>query len=51
MSAVAAVENRAPVVQAANGGYAFAIDSKGRFLAKSTFGEAQVVAVNVRINK
>jgi hypothetical protein len=37
-------------VQAANGGYAFAIDSEGRFIGKSTFGAAQVLAVKVDVN-
>jgi apolipoprotein N-acyltransferase len=50
MSAVAAVENRTPVVQAANGGYSFAIDRKGRFDAESTFGSSQVLAVTVAAN-
>jgi len=50
MSALAAVENRTAVVQAANGGYAFAVDSKGRFIGKSTYGTAQVLAVKVDVN-
>lgn len=50
MSAVAAVENRTAVVQAANGGYAFAVDRKGRFVGKSTFGTAQVLVVDVAVN-
>jgi len=51
MSAVAAVENRTAVVQAANGGYAFAVNSKGRFISKSTFGAPQVLVVTVPVNR
>lgn len=51
MSAVAAVENRTPVLQAANGGYSFLVDRKGRFVAKSTFGVPQALAVDVRVNQ
>lgn len=51
MSAVAAVENRTPVVQAANGGYAFAVDRKGRFKSKSTFGAPQALVVTVEANR
>jgi len=43
MSTLRAVENGIPIAQAANGGYSFAIDGCGRFLAKSTFGEAQII--------
>ena len=50
MSTVAAVENRTTVVQSANGGYAFAVDSKGRFMYKSTYGVPQVLAVMVETN-
>lgn len=51
MSAVAAVENRTPVMQSANGGYAFAVDRKGRFIGKSTFGTPQVLAVKVPLHQ
>jgi len=51
MSAVAAVENRTPVVQAANGGYCFAIDRKGRFIAKSTFGKQEALFVEIAPNR
>ena len=50
MSAVAAVENRTAVVQSANGGYAFAVDRKGRFIGKSTYGMPQVLVVDVAAN-
>jgi len=50
MSAVAAVENRTPTAQAANGGYCFAIDRRGRFIAKSTFGKEEVILAEITPN-
>lgn len=47
MSTVRASENAMPVAQAANGGYSFVIDGRGRFLTRSEFGQAQVVAGEV----
>lgn len=43
MSAVRAAENGIAVAQSANGGYSFIIDGRGRFLARSEFGVAQIV--------
>lgn len=45
MAAVRAVENDAPVAQAANGGYTFAVDRYGRFMVKSSFDVPQTLSV------
>ncbi len=37
MAALRAVENDAPVAQAANGGHSFAVDRRGRFMVKKLF--------------
>ena len=43
MAAVRAAENGIPIAQAANAGYSFVIDARGRFLIKSDFGKAQTI--------
>lgn len=49
MSTLRAVENGVPVVQCANGGYSFVIDSLGRFQQISEYGRAQVLAASLRL--
>jgi apolipoprotein N-acyltransferase len=49
MAAVRAVENRVPVVQAANGGYAVAVDAQGRFIAIGEYNRPQAIAVNLEL--
>ncbi len=49
MTAVRAVENRVPVVQAANGGYAVAVDAKGRFLAIGEYNRPQAIRVVLEV--
>jgi apolipoprotein N-acyltransferase len=49
MATLRAVENRLPVVQAANGGYSFAVDPHGQFVVKSAFSAAQAVAVDIAL--
>jgi apolipoprotein N-acyltransferase len=50
MATVRAIENRVPVVQAANGGYSFVVDPCGRFVVKSSFGKAETLSVTVPLN-
>ncbi len=49
MSVLRAAENGVSVAQAANGGFTFAVDARGRFLAISDFGKAQTLEVKMAL--
>jgi apolipoprotein N-acyltransferase len=50
MSQIRAVENRRWVAQSANGGYTFILDSHGRVVAQSRFGNSQAIVVEMRLS-
>jgi apolipoprotein N-acyltransferase len=49
MAAVRAAENGVPVAQAANAGYSFVIDARGRFVMRSEFGKAQAIPFSISL--